>query len=325
MPYIAARRGPKWRRGPQSLLPGAAATCQQQVPAGSGVGGLLRLSPRKMVSQLSPLQRELLGALLASGVPREGLLQALDELLPAGPAGYGVKLEDLPLSPPPGASAGCGAGPETERKPALQSLSNGHSRAAKLSGDEGSEDGDDFDTPQILRELQALNTEEAAEQRAEVERMIRSGPAAVSADPQTGAPGPATLSGRRGGRVSGRNSVVGLESRGAALGRILEAEPRAPQRFSQLGEGIDSGPRCSRRPLTAFPARFPPRGRSCRLQRGRRANGAVVRLWGGGGGEKRGSKGLVVRAAAFPGLLVTRVCVDACVLLHRIPDVLRRI
>ncbi|KAL8199193.1 UNVERIFIED_CONTAM: Hepatocyte nuclear factor 1-beta [Gekko kuhli] len=85
------------------------------------------------------------------------------------PAPFGVKLEDLPpLSP---------GAPEAEpRKAALPppapGLSNGRG-PAKLPDDEGSEDGDDFDTPQILRELQALNTEEAAEQRAEVERMVR--------------------------------------------------------------------------------------------------------------------------------------------------------
>ncbi|XP_054858077.1 hepatocyte nuclear factor 1-beta isoform X2 [Eublepharis macularius] len=123
-----------------------------------------------MGSPLSPLQRELLGALLASGATKEGLLRALEELLP-GPAG--VKLESLPLSP----AASAAAGPPAEAKPLFPGLANGHGRAAaKLSGDEASEDGDDFDTPQILRELQALNTEEAAEQRAEVERMISEDP-----------------------------------------------------------------------------------------------------------------------------------------------------
>lgn len=110
-----------------------------------------------MVSQLSALQRELLGALLSSGATKEGLIRALEDMVPA--AGFGVKLESLPLSPG-GAHDGRAA------------LANGHGKG-KLSGDEGSEDGDDFDTPQILRELQSLNTEEAVEQRAEVERMIR--------------------------------------------------------------------------------------------------------------------------------------------------------
>lgn len=114
-----------------------------------------------MVSQLSALQRELLGALLSSGATKEGLIRALEDMVPA--AGFGVKLESLPLSP---------GGPPPDGKAAFPALANGHGKG-KLSGDEGSEDGDDFDTPLILRELQALNTEEAMEQRAEVERMIR--------------------------------------------------------------------------------------------------------------------------------------------------------
>lgn len=113
-----------------------------------------------MVSQLSALQRELLGALLSSGATKEGLIRALEDMVPA--AGFGVKLESLPLSP----------GGPPDGKAAFPPLANGHGKG-KLSGDEGSEDGDDFDTPQILRELQALNTEEAVEQRAEVDRMIR--------------------------------------------------------------------------------------------------------------------------------------------------------
>ncbi|XP_030328281.1 hepatocyte nuclear factor 1-beta isoform X1 [Strigops habroptila] len=116
-----------------------------------------------MVSQLSALQRELLGALLSSGATKEGLIRALEDMVPA--AGFGVKLESLPLSP----------GGPPDGKAAFAPLANGHGKG-KLSGDEGSEDGDDFDTPQILRELQALNTEEAVEQRAEVDRMISEDP-----------------------------------------------------------------------------------------------------------------------------------------------------
>ncbi|NXX86926.1 HNF1B factor, partial [Urocolius indicus] len=116
-----------------------------------------------MVSQLSALQRELLGALLSSGATKEGLIRALEDMVPAG--GFGVKLESLPLSP----------GGPPDGKAAFPPLANGHGKG-KLSGDEGSEDGDDFDTPQILRELQALNTEEAVEQRAEVDRMISEDP-----------------------------------------------------------------------------------------------------------------------------------------------------
>ncbi|NXS93387.1 HNF1B factor, partial [Jacana jacana] len=116
-----------------------------------------------MVSQLSALQRELLGALLSSGATKEGLIRALEDMVPA--AGFGVKLESLPLSP----------GGPPDGKAAFPPLANGHGKG-KLSGDEGSEDGDDFDTPQILRQLQALNTEEAVEQRAEVDRMISEDP-----------------------------------------------------------------------------------------------------------------------------------------------------
>ncbi|XP_030152230.1 hepatocyte nuclear factor 1-beta isoform X5 [Lynx canadensis] len=118
-----------------------------------------------MVSKLTSLQQELLSALLSSGVTKEVLVQALEELLPS--PSFGVKLETLPLSP------GSGADPDT--KPVFHTLTNGHAKG-RLSGDEGSEDGDDYDTPPILKELQALNTEEAAEQRAEVDRMLSEDP-----------------------------------------------------------------------------------------------------------------------------------------------------
>lgn len=131
----------------------------------------LALPRFKMVSKLSALQEELLNALLTSGVTKEVLIQALEELMPAASTAaaggaYGVKLENLQLSP------GGSGGAEADSKPVFHTLTNGHGKG-KLSGDEGSDDGDEFDTPQILRELQALNTEEAVEQRAEVERMIR--------------------------------------------------------------------------------------------------------------------------------------------------------
>lgn len=160
-----------------------------------------------MVSKLTSLQQELLSALLDSGVTREVLVQALDDMDPdclsspsasAAVAAYGVKLENsLHLSPPSKMlnGHGHGNGHDSDSKPVFHTLttttsnsnnnnntnttssssatSNGHGGKAKLlSGDEGSEDGDDFDTPPILKELQALNTEEAAEQRAEVDRML---------------------------------------------------------------------------------------------------------------------------------------------------------
>lgn len=120
----------------------------------------------KMVSKLTSLQQELLNALLDSGVTKDVLIQALDDLDPS-PPNFGVKLENLPMSP----QSGKMNGGDADTKPVFLTLTNGHSKG-KLSGDEGSEDGDDYDTPPILKELQSLNTEEAVEQRAEVERML---------------------------------------------------------------------------------------------------------------------------------------------------------
>uniref|UniRef100_A0A3P9BKZ3 HNF1 homeobox Ba n=1 Tax=Maylandia zebra TaxID=106582 RepID=A0A3P9BKZ3_9CICH len=123
-----------------------------------------------MVSKLTSLQQELLNALLDSGVTKDVLIQALDDLDPS-PPNFGVKLENLPMSP----QSGKMNGGDADTKPVFLTLTNGHSKG-KLSGDEGSEDGDDYDTPPILKELQSLNTEEAAEQRAEVERMLAEDP-----------------------------------------------------------------------------------------------------------------------------------------------------
>ncbi|XP_062887328.1 hepatocyte nuclear factor 1-beta-A isoform X4 [Mobula hypostoma] len=120
-----------------------------------------------MVSKLTSLQQELLSALLSSGVSKDVLIQALEDLEPS--PSFEVKLETLPVSPLKmnGASS--------ETKVVFHSLTNGHGKG-KLSGDEGSEDGEDYDTPPILKELESLNTEEAAEQRAEVDRMLREDP-----------------------------------------------------------------------------------------------------------------------------------------------------
>ena len=134
-----------------------------------------------MVSKLTSLQQELLSALLDSGVTKDVLIQALDDMHPSSPVPplpstggpYGVKLEN-PLhmmSSPPSSKMNGGGSDSSDSKPVFHTLTNGHSKG-KLSGDEGSEDGDDFDTPPILKELQSLNTEEAAEQRAEVDRML---------------------------------------------------------------------------------------------------------------------------------------------------------
>ncbi|XP_051891395.1 hepatocyte nuclear factor 1-beta-A isoform X4 [Pristis pectinata] len=120
-----------------------------------------------MVSKLTSLQQELLSALLSSGVSKDVLIQALEDLEPS--PSFEVKLENLPVSPLKMNGSG------SESKAVFHSLTNGHGKG-KLSGDEGSEDGEDYDTPPILKELESLNTEEAAEQRAEVDRMLREDP-----------------------------------------------------------------------------------------------------------------------------------------------------
>ncbi|CAL8352877.1 unnamed protein product [Lota lota] len=125
-----------------------------------------------MVSKLTSLQQELLSALLDSGVTKDVLIQALDDMDPSPATGYGVKLENTLRMSPPSSKMN---GNDSDSKPVFHTLTNGHSKG-KLSGDEGSEDGDDFDTPPILKELQSLNTEEAAEQRAEVDRMLAEDP-----------------------------------------------------------------------------------------------------------------------------------------------------
>ncbi|XP_067866594.1 hepatocyte nuclear factor 1-beta-like isoform X5 [Heterodontus francisci] len=120
-----------------------------------------------MVSKLTSLQQELLSALLSSGLSKDVLIQALEDLEPS--PNFEVKLENLPVSPLKMNGSG------SESKAVFHTLTNGHSKG-KLSGDEGSEDGDDYDTPPILKELESLNTEEGAEQRAEVDRMLREDP-----------------------------------------------------------------------------------------------------------------------------------------------------
>ncbi|XP_046891870.1 hepatocyte nuclear factor 1-beta-A [Hypomesus transpacificus] len=124
----------------------------------------------KMVSKLTSLQQELLSALLDSGVSKDVLIQALDDMDPS-PNSFGVKLENLQMSPPSSKMNGN----DSDSKPIFHQLTNGHG-TGKLSGDEGSEDGDEFDTPPILKELQSMNTEEAVEQRAEIDRMLAEDP-----------------------------------------------------------------------------------------------------------------------------------------------------
>ncbi|CAN0370579.1 unnamed protein product [Lampetra planeri] len=119
-----------------------------------------------MVSKLTDIQRGLLNDLLCSGVSKTALMEALTELEPAlgayddlhvGGGGHGQ--QDLPPAP------------------------NNATRVARrnhLSGDETSEDGDDMEPPPILKELESLSPEEAAEQRGEVDRLLREDPWRVS-------------------------------------------------------------------------------------------------------------------------------------------------
>ncbi|GCB69571.1 hypothetical protein scyTo_0008410 [Scyliorhinus torazame] len=114
-----------------------------------------------MVTRLTALQQELMNALVDSGLSRETLIEALQELEPRQP----VKTEEtqgaaVSLLPNDGSKG-----------EALPALANGH-HPDKLSGDESSEDGD-YDTPAILKELVNLSPEEAAQQRAIVDQLLQ--------------------------------------------------------------------------------------------------------------------------------------------------------
>ncbi|KAG8455818.1 hypothetical protein GDO86_001859 [Hymenochirus boettgeri] len=110
-----------------------------------------------MASQLSYLQQELLQALLESGVTKEALKKALadvDEF-----AYPNVPLDDISNL--------------EEREHCVQ-LPNGLGEP-QISGDESSDDGGDF-TPPIMKELERLSPEEAAHQKAVVERLLQEDP-----------------------------------------------------------------------------------------------------------------------------------------------------
>eukprot|EP00061_Rhincodon_typus_P017807 g46672.t1 len=116
-----------------------------------------------MVTKLTALQLELVNALVDSGLTKETLVEALQELEPypvcQTEEAQGAALSILPND---------GSKPES-----LPTLVNGHSNPEKLSGDESSEDGDDdYDTPAILKEPLNLSPEEAAQQRAIVEQLL---------------------------------------------------------------------------------------------------------------------------------------------------------
>ncbi|NXP12027.1 HNF1A factor, partial [Thinocorus orbignyianus] len=115
-----------------------------------------------MVSKLSHLQVELLGALLESGLTKETLIKALSEVEP-----YVLQSESQ-----------CAINAlQTEKGepcPDIPNLPNGMGES-RLSEDETSDDGEEF-TPPIMKELENLSPEEAAHQKAVVERLLQEDP-----------------------------------------------------------------------------------------------------------------------------------------------------
>ncbi|KAM4707774.1 hepatocyte nuclear factor 1-alpha [Discoglossus pictus] len=110
-----------------------------------------------MASQLSYLQRELLKALLESGVTKETLTKALTD-------GDDYTYHRDPLDDMS----------TLEEGGHCVQLSNGLGEP-QVSGDESSDDGGDF-TPPIMKELERLSPEEAAHQKAVVERLLQEDP-----------------------------------------------------------------------------------------------------------------------------------------------------
>ncbi|KAM5191845.1 hepatocyte nuclear factor 1-alpha [Mantella aurantiaca] len=110
-----------------------------------------------MASQLSYLQQELLRALLESGVTKETLTKALSD-------GDGYQYPRDPLDD-------------------MSSLEDGENCVQLPNGltephvteDDSSEDGGDF-TPPIIKDLERLSPEEAAHQKAVVERLLQEDP-----------------------------------------------------------------------------------------------------------------------------------------------------
>ncbi|NWR34711.1 HNF1A factor, partial [Tachuris rubrigastra] len=115
-----------------------------------------------MVSKLSHLQVELLGALLESGLTKETLIKALSEVEP-----YGLQSESQRAINALQTEKG-------EPCPDIPNLPNGIGDS-RLSEDETSDDGEEF-TPPILKELENLSPEEAAHQKAVVERLLQEDP-----------------------------------------------------------------------------------------------------------------------------------------------------
>ncbi|NXL87447.1 HNF1A factor, partial [Alectura lathami] len=115
-----------------------------------------------MVSKLSHLQVELLGALLESGLTKETLIKALSEAEP-----YMLQSESQRAINALQTEKG-------ESCPEIPTLPNGMGEN-RLSEDETSDDGEEF-TPPIMKELENLSPEEAAHQKAVVERLLQEDP-----------------------------------------------------------------------------------------------------------------------------------------------------
>ncbi|XP_055511247.1 hepatocyte nuclear factor 1-alpha-like isoform X1 [Leucoraja erinacea] len=119
-----------------------------------------------MVTKLTPLQQELLNALVGSGISKQTLVEALRELDAYQP----VKGDE-------GQCSTISMLPNEGTKAELLPVSGNGQHPAKLSGDESSEDGDDdYDTPAILKEVDNLSPEEAAQQRSIVEHLLQEDP-----------------------------------------------------------------------------------------------------------------------------------------------------
>uniref|UniRef100_A0A8C8RHE0 HNF1 homeobox A n=1 Tax=Pelusios castaneus TaxID=367368 RepID=A0A8C8RHE0_9SAUR len=115
-----------------------------------------------MVSKLSHLQVELLGALLESGLTKETLIKALGEVDP-----YTLQSESQRAISAIQADKG-------EPCAEIPNLSNGMGES-RMSEEETSDDGEEF-TPPIMKELENLSPEEAAHQKAVVERLLQEDP-----------------------------------------------------------------------------------------------------------------------------------------------------
>nr|XP_028565635.1 hepatocyte nuclear factor 1-alpha [Podarcis muralis] len=116
-----------------------------------------------MVSKLTHLQVELLGALLESGLSKETLIKALMESDPYPQHGDSQQRTASTIQ-------------VEKREPCteLTALANGMGES-RMSEDETSDDGEDF-TPPIMKELENLSPEEAAHQKAVVERLLQEDP-----------------------------------------------------------------------------------------------------------------------------------------------------